>query len=204
MQLVGMLDSPYVRRVAVSLKFMGLPFDHAPVSVFRHYDRFAAINPVVKAPTLVTDEDVVLMESSLILAFLERLVDPMRSLMPTELGALARTQRIAGLALAACEKTVQLVYEHELRPQEKHHQPWIDRVAGQLREAFKALEGEFGDEAPEGLFSRPRQCAITTAVAWRFTEFARPEAIDTSDFPRLAALSRHAESLPEFTSTPLE
>ena len=27
MKLVGMLDSPYVRRVAVSLKRMGIPFD---------------------------------------------------------------------------------------------------------------------------------------------------------------------------------
>lgn len=35
MRLIGMLDSPYVRRVAVSLRFMGLPFRHEPLSVFR-------------------------------------------------------------------------------------------------------------------------------------------------------------------------
>jgi glutathione S-transferase len=50
MRLVGMLDSPYVRRVAISLKFMGVPFSHEPLSVFRDYDTFGAINPVVKAP----------------------------------------------------------------------------------------------------------------------------------------------------------
>ena len=38
MVLVGMPDSPYVRRVAVSLKLMGLPFEHRHVSVFRHFD----------------------------------------------------------------------------------------------------------------------------------------------------------------------
>ena len=53
MILVGMLDSPYVRRVAISLKLMGLPFEHRPLSVFRTYEQFRAINPVVKAPTLV-------------------------------------------------------------------------------------------------------------------------------------------------------
>src|SRR5262245_45165972 len=74
MRLIGMMDSPYVRRVAVSLKCLGLPLVHEPVSVFRHYDRFAAINPVVKAPTLVTDDSVVLMESTLILEHAERLV----------------------------------------------------------------------------------------------------------------------------------
>ena len=64
MRLIGMLDSPYVRRVAVSLRFMDLPFSHEAVSVFRHYEQFSAINPVVKAPTLVTDDGVTLMDSS--------------------------------------------------------------------------------------------------------------------------------------------
>ena len=53
MKLIGMLDSPYVRRVAVSLQLLGLRFKHEPVSVFRHFDKFQAINPVIKAPTLI-------------------------------------------------------------------------------------------------------------------------------------------------------
>ncbi|MDB5739409.1 MAG: glutathione transferase domain containing protein, partial [Alphaproteobacteria bacterium] len=67
MLLIGMLDSPFVRRVAVSLKVLGLPFEHQSVSVFRHFDQFAALNPVVKAPTLIADDGTVLMESTLIL-----------------------------------------------------------------------------------------------------------------------------------------
>ena len=39
MQLIGMLDSPYVRRVAVSLKVLGLAFDLDQVSVFRQFER---------------------------------------------------------------------------------------------------------------------------------------------------------------------
>ena len=50
MQLIGMLDSPYVRRVAVSMKLMGIDFEHQSVSVFRNFDRFREVNPVVKAP----------------------------------------------------------------------------------------------------------------------------------------------------------
>ena len=53
MQLIGMMDSPYVRRVAISLHVLGLPFEHRSVSVFRHFDEFAKINPVVKAPPRV-------------------------------------------------------------------------------------------------------------------------------------------------------
>jgi glutathione S-transferase len=62
MQLVGMLDSPYVRRVAISLRLLGLPFAHRPVSVFSGFEAFRAINPVVKAPTLVCGDGTVLMD----------------------------------------------------------------------------------------------------------------------------------------------
>ncbi len=67
MELVGMLDSPYVRRVAVSLGLMGLPFQLRPLSVFSTFDQFRAINPVVKAPTLITDGGAILFPLTYIL-----------------------------------------------------------------------------------------------------------------------------------------
>lgn len=69
MKLVGMLDSPYVRRVAISLDLYGVEFEHQALSVFTTYDEFARINPVVKAPSLVLDDSTVLMDSSLILDY---------------------------------------------------------------------------------------------------------------------------------------
>ncbi len=204
MRLIGMLDSPYVRRVAVSMKLMGLGFDHESVSVFRHYDRFAAINPVVKAPSLVTDEGVVLMESTLILDYVERLAPPDRRLTPTDLGQHLRGQRIVGLALAACEKTVQIVYEFNTRPSEKQHQPWLDRVKGQLAAAYGLLEAEIADPGAWLIGERPLQADVTAAVAWRFTQSVHPEFAPPSAYPRLAAFSDRAEALPAFASTPLD
>jgi glutathione S-transferase len=60
MRLIGMLDSPYVRRVAISLEHLGVPFEHEAVSVFSTFEEFRGINPVVKAPTLVCDDGEVL------------------------------------------------------------------------------------------------------------------------------------------------
>jgi glutathione S-transferase len=34
MRLIGMLDSPYVRRVAISLDLLGIAFGHESISVF--------------------------------------------------------------------------------------------------------------------------------------------------------------------------
>ncbi|HEY9214811.1 MAG TPA: glutathione S-transferase [Ancylobacter sp.] len=204
MRLIGMLDSPYVRRVAVSMKFMGLPFAHEPVSVFRHYDAFAAINPVVKAPTLVTDDGTVLMESTLILDHVERLAAPERRLTPTALGDHARSQRLIGLALAACEKTVQIVYEHQLRPAEKLHQPWLDRVRGQLLAAYGLLEAEIGNGEGWLFDERPMQADITAAVAWTFTSSMIPDIVSVEDHPVLTRLTERMEKLPEFVATPFD
>lgn len=67
MLLIGMLDSPYVRRVAISLEYLNVPFEHKAVSVFSTFEEFQSINPVVKAPSLVCDDGEILMDSSLIL-----------------------------------------------------------------------------------------------------------------------------------------
>lgn len=130
MILIGMLDSPFVRRVAIALKTVGLPFEHRSVSVFRHFDAFAAVNPVVKAPTLVAEDGTVLMDSTLILQHVADLAGPGSVLVAQELGARLRALRLTGLALAASEKSVQIYYERTLRPPEKAHEPWLDRVRG--------------------------------------------------------------------------
>src|SRR5271170_6555819 len=104
MQLIGMLDSPYVRRVAISLRCLGIPFEHQSVSVFSTFEQFRKINPVVKAPTLICDDGEVLMESTLILEYAEALAAPGRSLMPAGIAERQHALRILGLALAACEK----------------------------------------------------------------------------------------------------
>ncbi|PXA89229.1 glutathione S-transferase [Caulobacter sp. D4A] len=202
MRLIGMLDSPYVRRTAVSLELLGLPYAHEPVSVFRHYDAFAAVNPVVKAPTLVTDEGAVLMDSTLILQHLERLAPAERSLEPRALAEQVRSLRIVGLALAACEKTVQLVYEFNLRPAEKQHAPWIDRVRGQLAHAWRLLEDEM---VADGwlLGARPMQADVTAAVAWGFARDILPDAADPAACPKLAALAARAEGIEAFKAAPM-
>lgn len=202
MLLIGMLDSPYVRRVAISLQLLGLPFEHRSVSVFRHFEQFQQINPVVKAPSLVCDDGEVLMDSTLILEYAEGLPAAGKSLMPTGAAERQHALRLIGLALAACEKSVQIVYERNLRPIEKQHQPWVSRVMGQLLAAFAALESEL-QRQPLAVARRDiDQAGITTAVAWHFTQDLLPEVVDASSYPLLRDFSARAEQLPEFLAAP--
>ncbi|KVD70306.1 glutathione S-transferase [Burkholderia sp. ABCPW 14] len=209
MKLIGMLDSPFVRRVAISAKLLGLPFEHSSLSVFRQFDAFKLLNPVVKAPTLFIDDGTMLVDSSLIVDYLDRLVAPERRLMPEDPPARVRALGLTGLALAAAEKTVQVVYEHGLRPGDKQHQPWLDRVLGQLDGAYGALEARIAGASGWLVGERITQADVTVAVAWRFTQFMKDDypdlaRIDPARYPALAALSARAEALPEFESTPLD
>ncbi|WP_338722888.1 glutathione S-transferase [Pseudomonas tolaasii] len=191
MKLIGMLDSPYVRRVAISLDLYGVPFEHQALSVFRHFPEFSQINPVVKAPTLVLDDATVLMDSSLILDYLEALAPADKKLLPQSPAARARDLQVLGLALAACEKSVQIVYEHNLRPAEKQHAPWLDRVSGQLLAAYSSLEKHLPDD---GALT---QASLTAAVAWSFSQFTVASVVKAEAFPNL---KRHAERLEQHSA----
>jgi glutathione S-transferase len=202
MQLVGMLDSPFVRRCAIALDLLGIPFEHRSLSVFRQIDAFTAINPVLKVPTLVLDDGSCLMDSNLIIdhaCFVAG--SAARPLLPTDPAARIAALRATGLALAACEKTVQVIYEFRHRPEDKRHAPWLDRVRGQVAAACHELEREcagaaWADGEHIGL------AGVTVAVAWMFVRQAEPQVIDAADFPHLAAWSARAEALPAFRRHP--
>ena len=203
MKLIGMLDSPYVRRVAISAKRLGIPLEHQSVSVFRHFEQFQQINPVVKAPTLVLDDGEVLIDSTLIIEYLEALAGPGKSLMPGDIDQRLRSLRLIGLALAACEKSVQLYYERNLRPAEIQFEPWVERVEGQLAAAYSALEREL-EMQPLKTDGTIAQDGITLAVAWSFTHLVVPDQVDVNRFPQISAFTAYAEGLEDFVSTPIE
>lgn len=201
MQLIGMLDSPYVRRTAISLRMLGIPFEHHPLSVFRDFDAFHAFNPLVKAPTLVCDDGALLVDSSLIIDYAETLAG--RSLMPGDAQARRRALQLTGLALVVCEKAVQNYYE--LRRGEAMRDPaWLQRVRGQLRDACKLLDAELrrlpGDTWLCG--GEPTQADISVAVAWTFTQIVAADVAPPGDYPAFAAFAARAEKLPEFLALP--
>lgn len=201
MLLIGMLDSPYVRRCAVSMKLMGVPFEHRAVSVFRHMDEFRKVNPVVKAPTLVADDGTMLMDSTLILDHVESTLPESRRLMPTAPVERLRALHVLGLALAATDKGVSIVYERERRPPEKVHAPWLDRVIEQANTACAELEKIAASARPWTAGDRIGATDVMIACGWHFNQSQNAGDIPAVRYPALAALCTRAEALPEFSST---
>jgi glutathione S-transferase len=97
---------------------------------------------------------------------------------------------------------VQIIYERGLRPPEKLHQPWVDRVTGQLLAAYDGLEQEIGRASLAKSRETVDQAGVTAAVAWHFTQRTLPEIVPADRYPRLADYSAAAESMPAFIAAP--
>ena len=71
MILIGQYDSPFVRRVAIAMRLYGIAFEHRPWSTFGDADKIAPYNPLRRVPTLVLDDGEALIESAMILDYLD-------------------------------------------------------------------------------------------------------------------------------------
>ena len=200
MLLIGMLDSPYVRRAAIAGTLLGLDFEHRSISVFRHMDRFRAINPLIKAPSLVADDDTVLMDSELIITHLEDVAG--RSLRPESGTARTHDLRTTGIALVACEKAVQLEYERK-RPEAIRFEPWLERVRTQLGEALSLLD-EICARDGEAASRHLTHGWIAAAVAVGFIRFTLNDIVDLSPYPALTAHADRCETTSAFKYWPVD
>lgn len=201
MKLIGALSSPYTRRVAITLTELGVAFEHESVSVFADLPRFKAFNPVVRAPTIIMEDGSLLMESNLIIEYFDRAAGE-RSLWPHDEGARRQCVRTLGVAQAACDKTVQLVYERELRPLEKQFTLWAERVAGQVTAACELLEKKIQVTKPWLEPDRLTQAGLTAAVVCTFMQHKIPDVCSRERYPNLFAFCDDAEALPVFRRWP--
>jgi glutathione S-transferase len=82
------------------------------------------------------------------------------------------------------------------------HEPWVQRVSGQLLAACGSLEEALARRPPPLASATLRQADVTIAVAWHFACQRVADAVSAERFPRLVAFSDAAERLPEFRAAP--
>jgi glutathione S-transferase len=203
MLLIGMFDSPFVRRVAVSLKRLDIAFEHANWSVGRDFDRIRAYNPLGRVPTLVLDDGEPLIESSAILDYIDELAGPTRALLPRSGPERRAALKFMGLAVGAAEKCVAQVYEDAFRPPEKRHAPWVERCRSQMLGAAAEMERAWaargaGEWLADG---RCTQADITATCAFTFMSDTQRLPADPAQFPAWRAHAVRCEALPEFRAT---
>jgi glutathione S-transferase len=210
MILIGMFDSPFVRRVAVSMKLLGVEFEHRNWSVGKDFERIRQYNPLGRVPTLVLPDGEALIESSAILDFLDDRAGPERALLPRSGKDRRDALRLMAVATGAAEKGVAQVYETVFRPPEKRFSPWTDRCAAQMHAALAELdrvsrERLSGPGAGGWLIGdRLSQADITATCVYTFLGDALAINRAGAAYPALAAIAARCEALPEFRAVKAE
>jgi glutathione S-transferase len=196
MILVGQYDSPFVRRVAVSLRVLGFAYDHDTRSVFGDFDSMRTTNPLGRVPSLVLDDGQVLIDSAAILDWLDQTAGPGRALTPPAGPARQHALRRIALAVGAIDKIGAAAYERIIRPSRYRWPEWIARCRTQGVGAIAALAAE-----PWPAEAKLDQAAITAACMIRYVRLVDPEQLPTGRYPALDALSARCEARDEFKAT---
>ncbi|MBW7962479.1 glutathione S-transferase family protein [Bradyrhizobium sp. BR 10261] len=197
MFLIGQYDSPFVRRVAIALRLYGLGFEHKPWSTFGDADKIAPYNPLRRVPTLVLDDGEALIESTIILDYLDELVGPDRAMLPRSGVERRKHLRICALATGLGDKAVSLLYERVLRKEQLAL--WVERCRAQIGDVLGVLEAERAKVTTlYWLGTRIGHADIAVACVVRFTREAHPDLFDAGRYPALAAHSDRCEALAPF------
>lgn len=197
MILIGQYDSPFVRRVGIALTLYGLRFEHRPWSVFADAEAIRAHNPLTRVPVLVLAAGESLIDSAVILDYLDGLVPQALALFPRSEPARRREYRIAALACGLGDKAVSLFYEVRL-----HDQPsriLVDRCRTQILGTLTGLEASAQDlKSAYWHGDRPGHADIAVACVWHFLRAAHTGLIEADAYPALADLSNRLEKTPAF------
>jgi len=197
MILVGQYDSPYARRVAISLMALGIAYEHDTRSVFGDFDSMRKTNPLGRIPSLILDDGEVLIDSAAILDWIDETVGPDRALLPRSGPARREALRRIALANGAVDKLGGGVnYERLIRPKQYRWPEWIARCTTQGQGALAALDA-LDWPARDAL----DQAQITTGCVLSYLRVTAPDLMPRGRFPVLDALAERLEARPEFRAT---
>ncbi len=196
MLLVGRYASPFVRRVGVTMQWVGMKFERQVLSTAKDAEAIKPYNPMAKVPILVLDNGECLIESA---AIIETVLEmsPGQRLLPASGAARRHILQHCAIMTNSLDKAVQAIYEPVKRPAEKVHEPFLEGLRTQIHAGLLMLEavaarGDLpGDE-------HATLADITVAVGWRFLTRSVSSVATAQRFPHLATLSSRCEALPAF------
>jgi len=197
MILIGQYDSPFVRRVGIAMALYGMRFEHKPWSTFSDAEKLRPYNPLTRVPTLVLDNGDVLIESHLIIDYLDGLVGHERAMFPRHEPLRHQAFKVGALATGCADKAVSLFYEKRLH--EQASPVWEERCRNQIAGALAVLESDRAQRPTPYWFGESIGHAdIAVACALRFINDAHPGMIAKADYPTLTAHANRLEALPVF------
>ncbi len=117
--------SPYSAKVRMAAQHAGLPVASELVKTDDQPAVLVDNNPLGKIPVLVRDDGSSVFDSRAIMQFLDRKSGG--KLYPSDADARTEAEVLEALADGITDCLIAHVYERRYRPEEKIHQPWLDK-----------------------------------------------------------------------------
>jgi glutathione S-transferase len=150
MILIGQYDSPFVRRVAVTLHTYRMPFERQPYSVFSQIGLVRLHNPLVRVPILVIEEDgkkEMLLDSNAIVDYLDEEAGRKSfALIPDKGADRRKILQLTMLAHGISEKVLHLFMERYFHDAKSVSKDWESRCISQIETGLEALDAACHDE----------------------------------------------------------
>jgi glutathione S-transferase len=191
MILVGQFDSPFVRRIAVTLNLYHIPFRRNAISVFSNAEEMRRINPLVRIPSLILDSEEVLWESDYIIDHLDRRVGPGRALIPDDGEERRKILQTTALAKGCVDKAAAIVYERHFHAPEHRSDAWEKRCLEQLSGGLKELEKRATQRWFHG--ERISHADAMAGCMLGYLNLRLPEAFPETSFPKLHGFAQRCE-----------
>lgn len=196
MILVGQFDSPFVRRVAVTLHHYHMPYTRNPISVFRNVEEVQKINPLIRAPSLILESGETLIDSSAIIDCLDELAGPARALTPAHGPERRKVLQAIALAMGTMDKALVLFFERLFHIDKHISRDYEKRLLSQVNAGIAKLEDNCG--APWFFDDRFTQAGITIGCILAYLKLRLPDVFPADRFPNLHALALHCETKEDF------
>jgi glutathione S-transferase len=194
MILVGQFDSPFVRRVAVTLHHYHLRFERNRMSVF--HPGMVEINPLMRVPSLIIDGDETLYDSTASIDYRDELVGPKKALIPRNGDERRQVLQVLALATGAMEKAIAVVYERQFHSPHGIAHEWTVRCMAQLSGALVHLDAHAKD--PWYFGRKFTQADITIGCLIGYLKLRLADAISPGRYPNLERLAERCEALDAF------
>jgi glutathione S-transferase len=196
MILIGQYDSPFVRRVAVTLQLYKLHYEHRPWSAVGDADKIAEFNPLIRVPTLITADGVAITDSGTILQLLDHLAG-FSAFLSRNWPQQGDVLRLAAFAAGAADKGVALIYEKAFH--REAIPAWHQRLRRQVADTLATLDRERAQRKTPWLFGeRLSHADIMIGTMFCFLREAHSRQFDLDGYNALKGHSKACDALPEF------
>lgn len=185
MKLIGSIASPFVRKVRVVLAEKKLDYQFELENVWAADTAISTYNPLGKVPCLLMDDGSVMIDSRVMVEYLDTLT-PVCKLLPPNGRDRADIKCWEALADGIVDAAVLVRLERQ-RPPELQSAAWIERQLQKVRLGLAALSERLGDAAYcTGIHYTLADVAVGCALGW--LSFRFPEISWRDDHANLAQL----------------